>query len=85
MSFLNDLSDLLYTDGVLCVLSAAMADQVGAVDPVDEFCLRLESLHGPCKPAIKQRRRQEVTDRMHILIIVALKYKKIAIFPLNSD
>lgn len=44
-------SDLLYTDGVLRVLPAAMADQVGAVDPVDEFSLRLQPLHGACKPA----------------------------------
>ena len=70
LNHLNDLSDLLYTDGVLCELSAAMADQVGAVDPVHEFCLRLEPLHGPCKPAPQQRKRKEVTDRMHILIRV---------------
>lgn len=51
---LSDLSDLLYADGVLRVLSAAMAHQVGAVDPVDEFSLCLEPLHGPCKPATHQ-------------------------------
>lgn len=62
-SLLNDsieMSDLLYTDGVLCVLSAAVADQVGAVDPVDEFCLCLEPLHGPCKPTTQQAKRHEV-------------------------
>lgn len=52
-------SDLLYTDGVLCVLSAAMTDQVGAVDPVDELCLCLEPLHGPCKPTKQQSKRHE--------------------------
>lgn len=54
VTVLEVLSDLLYTDGVLCVLSAAMAHQVGAVDPVDEFSLCLEPLHGPCKPATHQ-------------------------------
>lgn len=48
------LSDLLYTDGVLRVLSTAMADQVCAVHPVDELGLCLQPLHGPCKPATHQ-------------------------------
>lgn len=46
--------DLLNTDGVLCVLSAAVPDQVGAVDPVDQFRLCLEPLHGPREPAARQ-------------------------------
>lgn len=65
MRFSNALvgmSDLLNADGVLCVLSAAVADQVGAVDPVDEFCLCLEPLHGPCKPTTQQPRRKEAVD-----------------------
>lgn len=49
-----DPGDLLYADGVLCVLSGAMADQVGAVDPVDEFSLRLQPLHRSGKPAQQQ-------------------------------
>lgn len=44
----------LYTDGVLCVLSAPMANQVGAVDPVDELSLSLEPLHWSCKPAAQE-------------------------------
>lgn len=47
----QDPGDLLYADGVLGVLSAAMADQVGAVDPVDELSLRLQPLHRSGKPA----------------------------------
>lgn len=43
--------DLLYADGVLGVLFAAMANQVGAVDSVYELRLCLQSLHGTCKPA----------------------------------
>lgn len=49
--FKNACKGLLYTDGVLCVLSTTMTNQVCAVDPVDEFSLCLESLHGPCEPA----------------------------------
>lgn len=45
------MTGLLYADGVLGVLPAAVADQVGAVHPVDELCLCLEPLDGPCKPA----------------------------------
>lgn len=58
-------ADLLYADGVLCVLPAAVTDQVGAVDPVDELRLCLEPLHGPRKPstqrtegAVKRKRRE---------------------------
>lgn len=45
-----DPQDLLYADGVFRVLPASMADQVGAVDPVDEFSLGLQPLHRSCKP-----------------------------------
>lgn len=45
---------LLYTDGVFRVLSASVADQVGAVDPVDEFGLGLQPLHRSCEPAEHQ-------------------------------
>lgn len=51
---LVQMMDLLYADGVLGVLSAAMADQVRAVDPVDELCLCLEPLHGPCVPVTQR-------------------------------
>lgn len=53
--------DLLYAYGVFCELSAAMAHQVGAVDPVEEFRFCLEPLHGPRKPAT--RHTSERTSR----------------------
>lgn len=49
-----DPGDLLYADGVLRVLSGSMADQVGAVDPVDEFGLCLQPLHRSGKPEEQQ-------------------------------
>lgn len=60
MNDLIEMSDLLYTYSVLCVLSAAVAYQVGAVDPVDEFRLRLEPLHGPRKPTTQQPKLNEL-------------------------
>lgn len=56
------LEALLYTDGVLCVLSAPMAHQVGAVDPVDELSLSLEPLHWSCKPAAQKSYDLEPPD-----------------------
>lgn len=47
----------LYTDGVLAALFTPVSDQVGAVSPVLELHLGLESLDGSRKPeaaAIKQ-------------------------------
>lgn len=72
MNDLIGMSDVLYTDGVLCVFSAAMADQVGAVDPVDEFCLCLEPLHGPREPTAQRPKRKDVTDCLRTVNLLCI-------------
>lgn len=57
--------DLLYADGILGVLSASVADQVGAVDPVDELRLRLQPLHGPRKPTARKTTSQFKSNQKH--------------------
>lgn len=53
----HKVADLLNADGVLCVLSAAMAHQVGAVDSVDKLRLCLQPLHRACKPTAQEPNR----------------------------
>lgn len=57
---------LLDADGVFCVLFAAMAHQVGAVDPAEKLCFCLEPLHRTCEPSTAKQKRLEMRDAVMV-------------------